>query len=171
MMNKIEETDRAWLRIAMVFGMSMSRDPERKIGACIIGDNGRSASFGYNGFARRVTDTVDNWADKDFKNEMVIHAEENALINTSFDVSGGTCYIPLKPCHRCLSRLVNAHILRVVWLSGHTPWKYERSGLFNFITECNPQIQLVEYSPTALDNDLKAAFKFDEHYSIHGQQL
>ena len=43
---------------------SWSKDPNRKVGAVIIGDKGQIKSQGYNGFPRGIDDNIERYNDK-----------------------------------------------------------------------------------------------------------
>jgi len=92
-----------------------SKDPKTQVGAVIFSDDFRKFSIGYNGFARGVPDSFENWSN-DKKHEFVIHAEENAILNCPFDTLGMNIAITHKPCHKCLSRLINAGITKVYYI-------------------------------------------------------
>ena len=99
-------------RMGMAEAVSiLSKDPKNKVGCVIFSADGRRSSVGYNGFPAGVEEC---WGDTE-KHEFVIHAEPNALLNAPFDVRGGTCYVTLEPCHKCLGFLINAGITRVVY--------------------------------------------------------
>lgn len=158
-MDRQERIDRAWLRAALAFAMTMSKDPERKVGAAAVDSTNRLVSMGYNGFPTGFPDTPENWADKDLKNAIVQHAELNAIVKAPFSLIGGTCYVTLKPCHTCLAQVANAGIHRVVWLWDGVPWKYMDELKFNIVRdEC--MIQTVEYSQSNVELSMIAACSY-----------
>lgn len=144
--HKIENTDRAWLRAAMVFGLTMSKDPECQLGACIVSADGHQVSFGYNGFPAKVSDVAERW-DGPLKNELVIHAEENAIINAKFDTSESTLYICRKPCHKCVGRAINAGVEVIVYYNYPVPWKHEIPDLVEVMTG-EAGVGLIQYEYT-----------------------
>lgn len=113
-MNKKEEMDCHYLRLAWVTAMNLSKDPSTKVGAVIVTEDTRMVSIGYNGFPRKLEETPERW-EKPLKYEYVIHAEMNAIMNCPFDTKGCTLYCTHQPCHRCLVHMVNAGIKRVVY--------------------------------------------------------
>lgn len=152
-------TDLAWLRAALAFGTTMSKDPETKVGACIVSPDDMRASFGYNGFPMGVPDTSENWVNKELKNAICQHAEINALTKALFSVDGATCYVTLKPCHVCLGQLVNARVDRVVWLQdGDMPidqhtWSYANMEAFEYI-RMSSGIQCIAYSTSIVEKKI-----------------
>src|SRR5262245_31787663 len=68
-----------FLDLAEWYGKKKSKDPSTKAGAVIT--RGREiVSIGYNGFAKKVKDLPERYADRATKYRMVIHAEVNAHI-------------------------------------------------------------------------------------------
>lgn len=111
-----QRRDRARLRCAKVWGLELSKDPNRRLGAVLVHSDDRQSSLGYNGLATGIPDDKINWA-RPLKYKLVIHAEMNALDNRSFPATGGTLFCLLKPCHICLNRLINNKLSRIVWNS------------------------------------------------------
>lgn len=100
-----------------------SKDPNTKVGACIVNKNKYVVSLGYNGMPTGVNETRKNndeyfsWdrpKDKDdvlnSKYTFVIHAEQNAIINANITNSnieeGSTIYVTHFPCYNCAKLLV-----------------------------------------------------------------
>ncbi len=95
---------------------SKSKDPRTQIGAVIV-QNNEIVSSGYNGFPRKVVDSADRYSDRDFKNAIVRHAEENACFNACRSGRGilnTTLYTQGFPCHRCLGAIVQCGLKEVV---------------------------------------------------------
>ena len=62
-----------------------SKDPSTQVGACIVDDNHKVVSIGYNGMPRGVCDDEIPWGHGeglDSKYHYVCHAEINAILNT-----------------------------------------------------------------------------------------
>ena len=91
-----------------------SKDPSTRVGAVIVDPDRRVVSLGYNGFPVGVSDDfrLDN---REIKYKMVVHAESNALLFASTDLSECTMYTyPFMPCPRCAGMIIQAGICRVV---------------------------------------------------------
>ena len=93
---------------------SLSKDPYIKAGCVILSSDGRKLATGRNGFAAGMKETDDLWS-KETKQEYVIHAELNALLNCPFDIEGSTLYCTYQPCHRCLQYILNSGVRSVVF--------------------------------------------------------
>ena len=98
-----------------------SKDPSTQVGACIVDENNRILSTGYNGFPRGCSDDVFPWnrneADGETKYPFVVHAELNAILNTrGKSLVGSRVYVGLFPCHECAKAIIQAGIKEVVFL-------------------------------------------------------
>jgi len=93
-----------------------SKDPSTQVGAVITHTRSkRVVSLGFNGFPAGVEDTRERLDDRGTKYEMVVHAEQNALMFAGDRAEGCTLYVhPLPPCARCAVMIIQAGIKRVV---------------------------------------------------------
>lgn len=99
-----------------------SKDPSTQVGACIVDEDNRIVSIGYNGFPRNCSDDSLPWgrvaADPlDTKYPYVVHAEANALLNTRASVRGARLYVGLFPCNDCAKLIIQSGIVEVVYAS------------------------------------------------------
>lgn len=95
-----------------------SKDPNAKVGAVIFAKRGGDISIGYNGFPIGVNDSSDRLNNPDLKLELVVHAEQNAIIAAGNRTQGATLYVWGKPiCARCAGSIIQSGIKRVVALS------------------------------------------------------
>lgn len=120
-------TDEKWINrgcyLASVVA-GWSKDPSKQVGAVIIPDDFRSVSWGYNGLPAGIHDSPDVLEDKGLKNDLVIHAELNAILNARGDVSGRTMFVTAPPCVECAKAIVSAGIKTVVhpYLQARSTW-------------------------------------------------
>jgi dCMP deaminase len=92
-----------------------SKDPSTKCGCVIVDpDTNRIAGVGFNGFPRGMCDHAELYADRDTKMTRVLHAEENAILNTYEKLAGFTAYVTGPPCDHCALHLIQSGIERVV---------------------------------------------------------
>ncbi len=93
-----------------------SKDPSTKVGSVIAHPvNRRVLSVGFNGFPAGVEDKEDRLGDRAVKYEMVVHAEQNAILFAGNQSDGATLYVtPLAPCARCAVVIIQAGIKRIV---------------------------------------------------------
>lgn len=90
-----------------------SKDPRCKVGAVVVTADRRHLSVGYNGFPRGIADLQQRLVGSE-KNDLMVHAEANALDNAGFDVSGSTLFVTRCPCLPCALTVVNRRIAHVV---------------------------------------------------------
>ena len=115
--------DQYFMGIAKLSSMR-SKDPNTQVGCCIVGDDNRILSIGYNG-------TPNGFADSDFpwdregeplntKYLYVCHAEMNAIINyrgSRHELENAKIYVDLFPCNECAKLIIQAGIKEVIYLS------------------------------------------------------
>ena len=98
-----------------------SKDPSTKVGACIVNENKRIVGIGYNGFPYGYSDDEFPWERTgeflDTKYPYVVHAEPNAILNSTTPLHGATIYVTLFPCNECSKLIIQSGIKEVVYLS------------------------------------------------------
>lgn len=114
--------DEYFMGIALLSSMR-SKDPSTQVGACIVSDDNKIMSVGYNGFPRGCSDDEYPWertADKpnNTKYPFVCHAELNAILNSgAHNLSGARIYVALFPCNECAKAIIQCGIKEVVYMS------------------------------------------------------
>ncbi|MCI9041151.1 deoxycytidylate deaminase [Dubosiella newyorkensis] len=96
-----------------------SKDPNTRVGACIVNPQKRVVGLGYNGFPMGCSDTKYSWErEGDFletKYPYVVHAELNAILNSIQNLAGCTMYVSLFPCNECAKAIIQSGIKTVVY--------------------------------------------------------
>ena len=107
-----------------------SKDPSTQVGACIVSQENRILSIGYNGAPNNFDDDEFPWNREgkpvETKYLYVCHAEENAIGNfpgNRKDLRGARIYVDLFPCNECAKRIIQSGIKEVIYLSD----KYSKS--------------------------------------------
>lgn len=108
-----EKWDQRMLAMAELVS-TWSKDPKRKVGAVIVTQDMRSASFGYNGIPKGIADTEDRLHNRRLKLLLSIHAERNAMDNARFGLRGCALYATKFPCHECMKGIIQVGIVKVV---------------------------------------------------------
>lgn len=115
--------DDYFMGISLLSGMR-SKDPSTQVGACIVDNNNRIVSIGYNGFVNGCSDEDFPWErEGEFlktKYPYVVHAERNAILNyrgSRKDFEGAKIYVDLFPCNECAKEIIQAGISEVIYLS------------------------------------------------------
>ena len=98
-----------------------SKDPNTQVGACIINDDKRIIGIGYNGFPRGCDDDVFPWGKGnsylDTKYPYVVHAEANAILNSTRNLKGSVLYVSLFPCNECAKLIIQSGIKHIVYMN------------------------------------------------------
>ena len=99
-----------------------SKDPNTKVGACIVDDDMKVVSIGYNGMPKGLDEDQLSWnkgEGLDSKYLYVCHAEMNAILNTrnGAALKGCRLYVTLFPCENCAKAIIQAGIKEVIYLS------------------------------------------------------
>lgn len=111
----LSKWDRRFLRIAEEVRL-WSKDPGTKVG-CVLVNQRRIISTGYNGFPQTISDDLERYIDRDFKLSITVHAEKNAILNAAKNgtkVEGSTLYVTFPPCSQCASAVIQAGVAQVV---------------------------------------------------------
>ncbi len=97
-----------------------SKDSHTQVGACIVNDEHKIVSVGYNGMPTGCDDDQMPWEREgdflDTKYPFVCHAELNAILNCNTDLHGCTLYVTLFPCNECAKAIIQSGIRRIVYL-------------------------------------------------------
>ena len=141
--------DEYFMGIAHLSAMR-SKDPNTKVGACIVDKNNKILSVGYNGFPIGLSDDKFPWGReggfKDTKYAYVVHAELNAILNSNTNLSDSICYVTLFPCNECSKAIIQSGIKKVVYESD----KYAESDMTlvskQMLKEAGVELVQLDYS-------------------------
>ena len=105
-----------------ILAANRSKDPSTQVGACIVSDDNRILSTGYNGFPQGCSDDDFPWNRNaelgETKYNFVVHAELNAILNAGGkSLVGSRIFVSLFPCHECAKAIMQAGVKEVVYLS------------------------------------------------------
>ncbi len=99
-----------------------SKDSRTQVGTCIVSQDNKILSVGYNGMPTGVKDDDMPWGYEgdalNTKYFYVCHAELNAILNHSgSSLSGAKLYTTLFPCNECTKAIIQAGIKEVYYQS------------------------------------------------------
>lgn len=98
-----------------------SKDPNTKVGACIVNPKRRIVGIGYNGLPFGCDDNDYPWSREgdylDTKYPYVVHAEPNAILNSNSSLENCTMYVTLFPCNECAKLIIQSGIKELVYAS------------------------------------------------------
>ncbi len=112
--------DEYFMGIAELSAMR-SKDPNTQVGACIVNDKKRIVGIGYNGFPVGCSDDELPWgreAESELKTKYpyVVHAELNAVLNSTVKLEGCTMYTIMFPCNECTKIIIQSGIDEVIYM-------------------------------------------------------
>lgn len=115
--------DEYFMAIAKLSAMR-SKDPSTQVGACIVSDDNRILSIGYNGAPNGFNDDEFPWEREgenlNTKYPYVCHAEMNAILNYRGyrkEFENARIYVDLFPCNECAKIIIQSGIKEVIYLS------------------------------------------------------
>jgi dCMP deaminase len=99
-----------------------SKDNSTQVGSCIVNEDNKILSVGYNGMPSGCDDDIMPWqrdgAPLDTKYMYVCHAELNAILNNdSGSLKGARVYTTLFPSNECAKAIIQSGIKEVVYYS------------------------------------------------------
>ncbi len=111
--------DEYFMAVAKLAGMR-SKDPNSQVGTCIVSDDNKILSMGYNGFPKGCSDDEFPWEREgdaeDTKYPYVVHSELNAILNyRGGSLEGAKLYVSLFPCNECAKAIIQAGIKTIVY--------------------------------------------------------
>ncbi len=131
------------------FIATWSKDPSTQVGAVIANPHTkRVVSMGFNGFPAGVEDLEHRLEKREIKYEMVVHAEQNALLFAGPAAEGCNLYVtPLPPCARCGVIIIQAGISRVISPmpdKSKEPWKTQSEISEQMFLEAGVRLDYVD---------------------------
>ena len=113
--------DQYFMGIALL-SAQRSKDNHTQVGACIVDENNKILSVGYNGMPLGCNDDDMPWERDDewleSKYAYVCHAELNAMLNyNGASLKDARLYVTLFPCNECAKAIIQKGIKEIVYLS------------------------------------------------------
>lgn len=112
--------DEYFMSVAYLAGMR-SKDPSSQVGACIVSEDNKILSMGYNGFPQNCSDDEFPWEREgdslNTKYFYVVHSELNAILNyRGGSLEGSKLYVTLFPCNECAKAIIQSGIREVIYM-------------------------------------------------------
>ncbi len=123
MSNKREDYiswDEYFMGVAML-SAQRSKDPSTQVGACIVSQDNKILSMGYNGLPIGCSDDEFPWEKDDETPEhskyfYSTHSELNAILNyRGGSLDGTKLYVTLFPCNECAKACIQAGIKTIIY--------------------------------------------------------
>ena len=111
--------DEYFMGVAILSGMR-SKDPGTQVGACIVSQDNKILSMGYNGFPNGCSDDEFPWCREgdplDNKYVYSTHGELNSILNyRGGSLEGAKLYVTLFPCNECAKAIIQSGIRTIVY--------------------------------------------------------
>ncbi len=111
--------DEYFMGVAILSGLR-SKDPNTQVGACIVSEDHKILSMGYNGLPTGCSDDEFPWNRDGEPGEnkyfYTTHSELNAILNyRGGSLEGATIYVTLFPCNECAKAIIQSGIKRIVY--------------------------------------------------------
>ena len=111
--------DEYFMGVAVLSGMR-SKDPNTQVGACIVSQDNKILSIGYNGMPVGCSDDDFPWAKgEDYESNKYLyttHSELNAILNyRGGSLEGSKIYVSLFPCNECAKAIIQSGIKEIIY--------------------------------------------------------
>ncbi|MBB5265967.1 dCMP deaminase [Catenibacillus scindens] len=97
-----------------------SKDPNSQVGSCIVSQDNKILSIGYNGLPIGCSDDEFPWQregeELDTKYVYVTHSELNAILNyRGGSLDGAKLYVSMFPCNECAKAIIQSGIREIIY--------------------------------------------------------
>ncbi len=112
--------DEYFMGVAFLSGMR-SKDPHTQVGCCIVSQDNKILSMGYNGLPIGCSDDAFPWVREgenplETKYVYTVHSELNAILNfRGGSLEGAKMYVSLFPCNECAKAIIQSGIKEVIY--------------------------------------------------------
>ena len=118
-MSKVINWDQYFMGVAKLSAFR-SKDPNTQVGACIVSPENKIVGVGYNGLSWGCEDNDFPWDNRegglyDTKYAYVLHAELNAILNSTQNLKGCRIYVSLFPCNECVKAIIQSGITKIIY--------------------------------------------------------
>lgn len=143
--------DEYFMGVAILSGMR-SKDPNTQVGCCIVSQDNKILSMGYNGLPIGCSDDEFPWVREgedplETKYVYTVHSELNAILNyRGGSLEGAKLYVSLFPCNECAKAIIQAGIRTIIYESdkyADTPATRASKRMLNAAG-----VRYYQYSPT-----------------------
>ncbi|CAJ0572406.1 unnamed protein product, partial [Mesorhabditis spiculigera] len=113
-----------------ILAAERSKDPTTQVGCVIVDADNKIIGTGYNGMPLGCHDDTMPWGKGNAdplmnKHTFVVHAEQNAILNSIGKITGCRLYTKLFPCNDCAKLIVQSKISEVIYMLDRESWEME----------------------------------------------
>lgn len=105
---------------------SLSVDPSTKVGSFILRPDFTIATSGYNGFVKDCDESYMSLI-KPLKLDLILHAEENAIMFKREDLKDYVAIVTHSPCSKCLAQLLQNKVTDIYFAEPGPILRYSKS--------------------------------------------
>ena len=129
-----------------VLSSMRSKDPNTQVGACVVNQENKIVSLGYNGLPDQLDDNSFNWSNTktDYINSKyfaVIHAEQNAFLNCFTELKDCILYVTNFPCSACAKEIAQYKIQKIYYLNDKYAQEEDYLAAKKLLTMCKIKFQ------------------------------
>lgn len=130
-----------------ILAAERSKDPTNHIGACIVDQQKKVIGIGYNGFPMWCSD--EEYPREKSENKLedkrtyVVHAEVNAIVNSTKNLTWCTMYVKLFPCNECAKFIIQSGIKKIIYLSDEDSHKDHNKAAKKMFKSANIEMVLL----------------------------
>lgn len=117
-----------------------SEDPYKKVGCCILNEEGRLLSIGYNGLLSKQKVNTKFWENREQRRKFIIHAETNALACITRYETPYLLASTLLPCSNCAINIASHGIKKIIYIEDYSLDQFSKD-IFKFY-----KIHLIKYN-------------------------
>ena len=138
--------DEYFMAVAKLAGM------RSQVGSCIVSQDNKILSMGYNGFPRGCSDDEYPWSREeenplDTKYLYVTHSELNAILNyRGGSLEGSKLYVSMFPCNECAKAIIQAGIKTLIYEVNKYPDSAAVLASIRMLKSAG--VEVIKYVPT-----------------------
>lgn len=110
---EIPSWDEYFINICEVI-KSRSKDIKKQVGACLVSEDNKIISTGYNGLKAGCNDNID-WNNRELVHSLVLHAEANCLLYSKSKFINTRLYCTLSPCKECTKLIASSGVTKIIY--------------------------------------------------------
>ena len=91
-----------------------SKDIKKQVGACLVSEDNKIISTGYNGLKAGCGDNID-WNNRELVHSLVLHSEMNCLLYATSKFDNARLYCTLSPCKECIKLIASSGVTKIIY--------------------------------------------------------
>lgn len=119
-----------------------AKGPDLGVGACLVSPDLRGISLGFSGYPRGICDSSERLGNTVVKDQVLVHAELNAILNAGRSVEGWTMFTTKPSCCQCAAAMVQAGIVHVYTppVEAESRWADNQRAALEYLREAGVRV-------------------------------